>query len=156
MKLFLLTISTLLLVSTSNSLWAKDVLIDNEKTLKEAIENAEAGDNLILKNGTYEDINIVFYGKGTKEKPITLKAQTAGKVFIEGASDLKLGGTYLHVEGLHFRNGYSPSRSVITFGVDWDRIAFNSKVTDIVIEEFTQPDREVKDVGFNFLGSITS
>ena len=152
MKLFLLTISTLLLVNTSNSLLAKDVFIDNDEALKEAIKNAEAGDNLILQNGTYEDINIVFYGQGTKEKPITLKAQTPGKVFIEGASDLKIGGSYLHVEGLYFRNGYSPSRSVITFGIDWDRIAFNSKVTDIVIEEFTQPDREVKDVWVQFFG----
>ena len=139
-------------MSASNPIMAKDVFVDNDEALKEAIKNAEAGDNLILKNGTYEDINIVLYGEGTKEKPITLKAETAGKVFIEGASDLRIGGTYLHVEGLHFRNGYAPAGAIIAFGIDWERVAFNSKVTNSVIEEFTQPDREQKDVWVLFLG----
>ncbi|MEP5933610.1 MAG: chondroitinase-B domain-containing protein [Winogradskyella arenosi] len=109
------------------------------------MEKAQPGDALILKNGVYKDIQIKFTAQGEEGKPITLKAETPGEVFIEGASNLQLGGDYLVVEGLHFRNGYTPSRQVIRFKVSDDAVANHSKVTNCVIENFTQPDRDVKD-----------
>ena len=131
---------------------SNDILVSDDKQLKEAIKNAQAGDNIILKNGTYSDLNIKFYGEGTKENPITLKAETAGQVFIEGQSNLRIGGNYLIVEGLHFRNGYTPTRNVVRFKIDDERIAFNSKFTNNVIEEFTQQDRDVTDHWVEFWG----
>ncbi|MBW8190251.1 alginate lyase [Neiella marina] len=135
----------LVLLTTSNVLLAKDIFIEDDKSLKAAIKKAVAGDNLILKNGTYNDMNIVFYGEGTEDKPITLKAETPGEVFIEGLSNLQIGGSYLNVEGLHFRNGYTPSKVVVSFKIDDERVAYNSKFTNNVIEEFTQKDREIRD-----------
>jgi poly(beta-D-mannuronate) lyase len=166
MKKLLLVMSTLLLLvacnqsTTGSAAVSKDpelkatntVLVSNDSELKQAIKNASAGDNIVLKNGTYKDIEIKFYGQGTKENPIILQAETAGKVFIEGQSNLKIGGNYLFVQGLHFRNGYTPSRSVIRFKIDDERIAFNSKVTNTVIEEFTQLDRDVSDYWVEFWG----
>ena len=169
MKQLLLMMSTILLLVACNDPAPKDVsasetlndiqlenasniLVSNESELKSAIKKAKAGDNIVLKNGTYTDLKIKFYGQGTKAKPITLKAETAGKVFIEGLSNLQIGGSYLYVEGLHFRNGYTPSRSVIRFKVDNKRIAFHSKVTNSVIDEFTQKDREVSDRWVEFWG----
>lgn len=150
-KLFLV-VSTLLLLLVANLVTAKDVLVSNEVQLKAAIKNAQAGDNIVFKNGTYKDLEIKFYGEGTQKNPIFLRAETAGKVFIEGQSNLKIGGNYLFVEGLHFRNGYTPSKSVIRFKIDDERIAFNSKVTNSVIEEFTQLDRDVSDHWVEFWG----
>ena len=54
--------------------------------------------------------------------PITLRAETSGEVKIQGKSDLKLGGEFLVVEGLHFTNGASPSQSVIQFYIDDDTL----------------------------------
>ncbi len=130
----------------------QSVLVSDESQLEEAIKNAKAGDDIILENGTYTDLEIKFYGKGTKENPITLKAETPGRVFIEGLSNLQIGGRHLVVEGLHFRNGYTPSRAVIRFKIDEERIAFHSKVTNSVIEEFTQLDRKVADHWVEFWG----
>jgi poly(beta-D-mannuronate) lyase len=148
----LLVLSAFLLLMTPNLTTAKDVLVSNDVQLKAAIKNAHAGDNIVFKNGTYTDIEIEFFGEGTKEKPITLRAETAGKVFIEGKSNLEIGGNYLFVQGLHFRNGYTPSRSVIRFKIDNEHIAFNSKVTNVVIQEFTQLDRDVSDHWVEFWG----
>ncbi|MEI9955576.1 MAG: chondroitinase-B domain-containing protein [Ferruginibacter sp.] len=39
---------------------------------------------------------------GTKEQPITFKAQDAGKVIISGHSQLKLGGNFIVVDGFYF------------------------------------------------------
>ena len=169
MKKSLLIISTVLLLggcnepaqktaSTSESVQdtqaqkKMDILVSNESELKKAIKDAKAGDNIILKNGTYTDINIKFYGEGTEKQPITLKAETFGKVFIEGVSDLKLGGKYLVVEGLHFRNGYAPTRQLVNFRIDSKKAAYHSKFTNNVIEGFTKPDRHAKDHWVEFWG----
>jgi hypothetical protein len=38
---------------------------------------------------------------------IALRAEEPGKIFMAGESFLHLGGGYLVVDGLYFRNGYS-------------------------------------------------
>jgi poly(beta-D-mannuronate) lyase len=38
------------------------------------LKNSTPGDNIILANGIWKDAEIKFYGKGTKENPIVLRA----------------------------------------------------------------------------------
>lgn len=128
------------------------IRVNNQEELQSAIKNVRAGDEIVLANGIWKDIQIKFYGKGTKEAPIVLRAETAGKVTIEGVSNLKIGGTYLEVRGLYFKNGYTPSNTVIDFHIDSKNIANNCKVTDCVIENFTQPNRNKKDQWIEFWG----
>jgi len=149
--LFLLLLCNFMVFAKSISK-TQNITVKNIVELNSAIKNAQAGDHIILANGIWKDVQIKFYGEGTKDNPIVLKAETPGKVFIEGASDLKFGGTYLVVRDLHFRNGYTPSNSVVTFKIDNDAIANNCKFTDCVIEEFTQPDRDVSDHWIEFWG----
>jgi poly(beta-D-mannuronate) lyase len=63
-----------------------------------------AGDEICWKDGNYVDIKINFFPKanGTPQKPIILKAQTAGKVSFSGNSTISIGGNYLQVEGFLF------------------------------------------------------
>ncbi len=128
------------------------IKVTNQEELKAAIKNAAAGDEIILANGVWKDIQIQFYGKGTKEAPIILRAETSGKVSIEGISDLKIGGTYLEVRGLYFKNGYTPSKTVIDFHIDAKAIANHCKVSDCVIEDFTQLNRNRDDHWVEFWG----
>ncbi|EOR94886.1 Alginate lyase precursor [Arcticibacter svalbardensis MN12-7] len=121
------------------------IKVHNSAELTDAISKANAGDNIVMANGIWKDVQIKFYGKGTKEQPIILKAETTGKVTIEGVSNLQLGGDYLEVMNLHFKNGHTPTGSVIQFKINDETIANYSKVTNCVIEEFTQPNREVSD-----------
>ena len=93
------------------------IQVANIEELNEAIKNANPGDNIVLANGVWKDVEIKFRGQGTKENPIVLKAETNGKVSIEGKSYLEFGGQFLEVKGLHFKNGYSPSRAVIDFRI---------------------------------------
>ena len=132
------------------------IKISNNEELKEAISNAKPGDDIVLANGVWKDIQIKFRGKGTKDKPITLRAETAGEVTIEGESYLKFGGEYLVVEGLHFKNGFSPSNAVIDFKISNkdapDEISNNCKVTNCVIEDFNKPKRDNSDLWVQFWG----
>ena len=153
--LFVLSL-ILVLVSCNKTSVTNDVLVDSNKKLYEALKKAKAGDNIVLKNGVWKDVKIKFRGKGTEKAPITIKAETAGKVSIEGESYLKFGGEYLVVEGLHFKNGYSPSSAVIEFRIRSKNkpieIANHCKVTNCVIEDFNKPQRDNKDLWVNFHG----
>ena len=131
-------------------------IVSDIVALNEAIQNAQPGDAIVLKNGVWKDVEIKFRGKGTKDNPITLKAETAGKVIIEGQSYLKFGGEYLVVDGLHFKNGFSPSSAVVDFKISHkdslDEIAYNCKFTNSVIEDFNKPKRDNSDLWVQFWG----
>ncbi|WPR72084.1 chondroitinase-B domain-containing protein [Flavobacterium sp. NG2] len=148
-KLFFLSVAFLLFAFNGN---AKSIKVNNQAELQAAIKNAVAGDEIILANGVWKDVQIKFTGNGTSTAPIVLRAETVGKVTIEGVSDLKLGGTYLEVKGLYFKNGYTPSATVIDFHIDKKNIANHCKVSQCVIEDFTQLNRVRDDHWVEFWG----
>jgi len=128
------------------------IKVSNAEELNAAIKNAVPGTEIVLANGIWKDIQIKFFGIGTKEAPIVLRAETPGKVTVEGISDLKIGGKYLEVRGLYFKNGFTPSKTVIDFRLDSTTIANHCKVTDCVIKNFTQLNRSKKDHWIEFWG----
>jgi len=132
---------------TSNSIPVNDSI-----ELNLAIEKAMPGDEIILSNGVWKDIQIKFTGQGTKEQPIVLRAETAGKVSIEGISNLTLAGEYLEVKGFYFRNGYSPTKNVIAFRIDQEKVANHCKVSECVILDFNKPQRDQDDLWVQFFG----
>ena len=153
MKKLILFICLLLLLNSCNQ--KQDItstLVNNIQELNTAINEAKAGSEIVLKNGIWSDTKINFYGIGSKEKPITLKAETPGKVFLEDASFLHLGGKYLVVDGLYFRNGYSPEISILRFRIGKDSTAFNCKIINSVIKNFTKPSRLTNDHWIEFYG----
>ena len=127
-------------------------LVKTNKELYDAIKNASPGTEIVLNNGVWNDVEIKFRGQGTKDQPIILKAETAGKVSIEGKSYLKFGGQFLIVEGLHFKNGYSPSGAVVDFKINDEEIANNCTLTNCVIEDFNKLKRDDTDLWVNFWG----
>lgn len=142
MKKSLLIISIFLLLFSCDKKITKSILVSSKLELKEAIDNVKAGDNIVLKNGTYKNVEIKFTGEGTEDNPITLKAETAGKVFIEGESSLEISGNYLEVNGLFFRNGHSPKDNVIAFRTNEKEVANHSKVTNCVILDYNNLERD--------------
>ncbi len=128
------------------------IIVSNADELKEAISKATPGTNIIMKNGEWSDLQIKFEGQGSEGNPITLKAETPGQVIITGQSDLKLGGEYLIVDGLYFKDGASPSNAVIQFFIDSDNLANHSRVTNTVIEDFNKAQRNMQDYWVLFKG----
>ncbi|MBT2162284.1 chondroitinase-B domain-containing protein [Zobellia barbeyronii] len=150
-KLLILGI-TLLLFSCGENSNLQNVYVRDIPELQGALNKAMPGDNIVMANGVWKDVPIIFFGKGTKEQPINLRAETPGKVFIEGESYLHLGGEHLIIDGLYFRNGYSPKNSIIRYMISEDSIAFNCRVTNTVIEDFTKPNRLTNDRWVEFYG----
>ncbi|MEM5567082.1 chondroitinase-B domain-containing protein [Psychroserpens sp. AS72] len=155
-KIAYILVLAILLVACGETKISTEIKVSNIDELNTAINEAKPGDNIVLANGVYKDVEIKFRGQGTKENPITIKAETAGKVSIEGQSYLKFGGEYLVVDGLHFKNGFSPSSAVVDFKISnkdtLDEIAYHCKLTNSVIEDFNKPKRDNSDLWVQFWG----
>ena len=153
MKTNLLIISAaLLFLSFSQPPKQEGAYVKDIVELHKAIGNAGPGDEIIMANGDWNNIQIRFVGYGKENAPITLRAETAGKVVIGGKSDLKLGGDYLVVSGLNFVNGSSPSDAVIEFAISEDTVANHSRVTNSVILDFNKSQKNQTDLWVLFKG----
>ncbi len=133
--------------NSNNGTYVKDI-----EALNEAIAHAQPGSVITMADGGWKDVEIKFYGQGTMEAPITLRAETPGKVVVQGASDLKLGGEFLVVDGLLFTNGASPSGTVIQFAISNDKLASNCRVTNCAIIDYNKSQRNRQDLWVLFKG----
>ncbi len=140
----LLLVFTLITVAACNSNDSRDLVRDQDE-YRSKVKQINPGDTIVLANGEWRDFEIVFTGKGTKEQPITLTAEEKGKVFITGQSNLRLAGDHLVVSGLVFKDGYTLTDSVISFRKNKQELANNSRVTEVVIDNFNNPERYEND-----------
>ncbi|HEY8540354.1 MAG TPA: polysaccharide lyase 6 family protein [Steroidobacteraceae bacterium] len=124
---------------------ARETLVRSQAEYHEALKTLRAGDTIVLAKGEWRDFEVLFKGNGTAERPITLTAETKGQVILTGQSNLRLAGEYLVVSGLVFKNGYSPTDTVIAFR-SGDEYANHSRVTEVVIDRFNKPDRTEFDI----------
>ena len=86
----------------------KRIIVSTIKEYNITIPNLNPGDTIVLANGIWENVELLFEGKGTAQSPITLTVEDKGMVTLEGQSYLQIAGEFLHVEGLVFKNGYTP------------------------------------------------
>ena len=120
---------------------AETLLVSSQDEYEDAVDDLEPGDTVMLANGTWRDFEILFTGFGTRDQPITLTAETKGEVVIAGQSNLRMAGEHLVVSGLVFRDGYTPTNTVISFRRTRGDYAHYSRVTETVIDRFNNPER---------------
>ena len=127
-------------------------IVANLDQFNRAVEQAIPGSVIVLKNGVWENTELVFKGSGEEENPIILKAQTKGKVFLEGESNIQIAGSYLHVEGLVFRNGHTPTGEVISFKAGTEDLCNHCRVTECVIDNYNPSERFDSDYWVSIYG----
>lgn len=138
-------IQTILFALIISAFWSCNAgqkgLVKDVTAFNKAVAEAQPGDRIVLANGIWKDTELVFEGKGTAEKPITLTVEEKGKVTFEGLSNLRIAGEYLVVEGLVFKNGYTPTSEVISFKKNSETLCNNCRVTECVIDNYSNPER---------------
>lgn len=132
---------------------AKEYYVKNQTEYRSAEQSLKAGDTIILANGVWQDFEILMSAKGSAQQPIMLRSETPGKVIISGQSNLRISGHYIIVKGLIFRNGFSPTSEVISFRNTDGDLAYNSRVTEVVVDHFNKPDRFDNDYWVALYGS---
>ncbi|MNK01702.1 Chondroitinase-B precursor [compost metagenome] len=131
---------------------SETITVENPAALKAAVNNARPGDVVQLKDGTWNSATIELQGQGTAKAPITIMPQTPGGVIFSGQSCIQIGGAYLLIRGFHFKNGYSPRREVISFRINNDLLANNCRVSEMVIENYSNPQRFKSDTWITLYG----
>ncbi|MGB3774348.1 MAG: chondroitinase-B domain-containing protein, partial [Leeuwenhoekiella sp.] len=110
----ILLVATFLISAAAPRMY-NEVIVKNVEEFNQAVTEAKPGTTIIMANGIWRDAELVFEGMGTAEAPITLTVEQKGEVTLEGNSNLQLAGAYLVVEGLVFKNGFTPTNAVISF-----------------------------------------
>lgn len=140
------------LIMFMNVAEAQNYFVRNITELNAANKKAKPGDVIVLEDGEWNNVKIALDCSGTKEHPITFKAKNGSKVLITGNSNLKLGGNFIVVDGLYFKNGYAGKDAVIDFKINNTQLANNCRVTNSVINDFNNPRRMEENNWVSFSG----
>lgn len=111
-------------------------LASTPQELASAIASSAPGDTIVMANGTWTDVVISFYAQGAEGDSITLRAETPGQVILNGNSRLKIGGSYLKVDGLWFDQGALRSGHLIEFRRSSSRLTTHSRLTNCTITDY--------------------
>lgn len=137
-------ISTLVLAGISN-VFSETVWVGSPSELMAAMEQAEPGDTIIVRNGIYNNAIWEIYGNGTAEAPIRVRAETPGKVISRETSGMRISGSYVEVDGFLFTEGFLPGSAVIEFRTRTGNIhAENCRLTNTAIIDFSHPNRSAR------------
>ncbi len=110
MKKYLLFISLVV----SAKVFATTITVASITELQSAIDKAEPGDVILLKDGIYTTTaDIVITNAGTKERPITIAAQRSGVAEITGSGGFNLAkpAAYIIIRGFKFTHAASKAKS---------------------------------------------
>jgi hypothetical protein len=111
----------------------RDTVVSDAAALRAAIAAAKPGDIILMKDGTWTDVQIMMDTPGTSAAPITLRAATPGAVVLNGSSTLTFAAPHVRIEGLHFKGGTLRGGTVIRFASD------HASLSDSAISDYNPP-----------------
>ena len=117
----------------------REIHVADLSELNKAITSSQAGDRIVMANGTWRDADILFAAVGDAGRPIRLVAQTPGEVILTGTSRLRFSGRYLIVDGLWFKDGALSEGHVIQFRRDSSFESHHCRLTNTAITNYNPP-----------------
>lgn len=112
---------------------AKTIVVASLDELCSAIDNAKAGDIVVLKNGIYKaTADIIINKTGTEKQPITITAESIGGTEITGSGGFSLvsPAAYIIIKGFKFTHQASKARSGAgTKFCEWTKNVFETPGT---------------------------
>ncbi len=124
------------------------VIFVSEPSQVEDMLVLEAGDSVVLAEGTWKDLNIKFKSvNGTAVKPVVFMGETAGKTILTGVTYFQFSGPYVVVENLWFQDPTSipnvdpksEGDAVFSFRTPDGEYATNSVMRNCMITGFNTP-----------------
>ena len=113
-----------------------DFLVHNASEISTAVGQSQPGDTITMANGTWTDQHITFSPSGTSAAGITLRAQTPGRVILNGTSTLNITGDYLTATGLQFNGGALTGGNIVSISSS----AAYSRFTNSAIVDYNPAD----------------
>lgn len=95
--------------------------VSNMETFNLRVARSRPGDEIVIKDGAYQDWSLEVARSGSQGKPIIIRAETPGQVVLSGQSQLRISGDYITVSGLCFEDGLA-DREIWHVSGSYDRI----------------------------------
>src|SRR5687767_10955912 len=127
-----------LLLQWAASARGAEFLARSAAEITAAQSSAGPGDVIVMANGVWTDQVITFSDNGSAAAPITLRAQTPGRVILTGSSRLTISGDHTITTGLTFRDGALTGGQVVSL----TSAASNSRFTNNAIIDYDPSVRE--------------
>ncbi len=86
------------------------------KDLKTAVDRARPGDIIKIKDGVYNNVQLIISSKGEFKNRIYVLAETPGKVILTGNSTITINGNYTTVANIVLKDGGNKSRVLVMEG----------------------------------------
>ncbi len=106
--------------------------------LREAVRAAAPGDTIVVADGVWRDERIILEADGREDAPVTIRPQTPGGLALTGQSSLEARGSFLVIEGLHFRDGWLDRGHVVHLR------GTGHVLRGTAIDGYNPPDRETR------------
>jgi poly(beta-D-mannuronate) lyase len=116
----------------AGSLAGGETLVKDVAEFDAAVKAALPGDAIVLADGEWRDAKLVVRAGGTRELPLTVRAQTPGRVVFVGRSTLRIGGEYVVVKDMHWKD-VEADGEVIAFRIDSQNLARHCQLTECAI-----------------------
>ncbi len=133
-------------VSGQEDIWGTPSGQEVLDKVSQDVANAKPGDTVVIPNGTYTGVKLNIEGHGAEGNPVTVKAETPGKVIINGLSSMAVNGEHLVIDGLFFHKAWNP---VI---VNINSASKHIRVTNTAMVDCNNPNRATKAVWFQIGG----
>ena len=95
---------------------AVEHVVKSASEIEHVSAEAKPGDTIVMSDGDWKDQVIQFKATGTEGKPITLRAQTAGKAVLTGESSIVVEGDYLVVSGVYLDHSTGKGDGIVFHG----------------------------------------
>jgi len=128
-----------IILLSASVLVAKSCRVADIKAFKKCVKQLESGDEVILKDGIWQDVDLTLRGRGRADAPIVMRAENRGGVIISGFSSLRMVGDFLQVDGLIFKHGVPSKRALITIG-SRHTSSTHCRVKNVTVEGFNDAD----------------
>ncbi|MGJ8696375.1 MAG: polysaccharide lyase 6 family protein [Verrucomicrobiaceae bacterium] len=129
-----------------------DILISPETELKPVLKQVGPGDSIVLSDGIWTDPELRFEGLiGTEEQPISIRAESPGKVVLSGKVKFGVSGKHVVVSGFRFLNAVEVP-DVFEFRTHSERHAHQCRITDCSFEQ-TKTGGDQRSIWLNVYGS---
>lgn len=118
---------------------ARDFDVDDAKALAESLKQVQPGDHVVLRDGVWRDVDLVFDAEGKADAPITFRAASPGGVTIAGHSRIRIAGSQVIASGFRFADAWHDD-ALVQFRRDSKRAAQHCMLTDCQIVDCNPPD----------------
>ncbi len=132
--------------------FGRDFDIADSDSLAKVVGDLSPGDTVILRDGVWRDVDLVFRVSGRPDAPVTFRAASPGGVTIAGRSRIRVAGSHVIVSGFRFADAWHDD-AMIQLRYDSKQVANDCMLRDCEIVDCNPPDPKIESKYVSIYGS---